>query len=101
MDGVTETDVSVVTLAELTVGVLLAGDENRSARIATLSVVESTWEPLPVTAQVARQFAQTVASLRSSGRRVPVLDALIAATAIVEQIPLVTQDRAYEAIPGI
>ena len=47
------------------------------------------------------QFAQTVASLRSSGRRVPVLDALIAATAIVEQIPLVTQDRAYEAIPGI
>jgi predicted nucleic acid-binding protein len=42
-----------------------------------------------------------VASLRAQRRRVPVLDALIAATAIVEQIPIVTQDRDYEAIPDV
>ncbi len=45
--------------------------------------------------------ARVVAALRLAGRRVPVLDALVAATALVEQIPVVTQDRDYDAIPGV
>jgi predicted nucleic acid-binding protein len=101
MEMVTETEVSVVTLAELTLGVLVAGDEERPARLATLSAVESTWDPLPVDAEVARQFARIVASLGAGGHRAPILDALVAATAIVEQIPVVTQDSDYEAIPGV
>lgn len=99
--GVTETEVSVVTLAELTVGVLMANDGDRPARVATLSAVESTWEPLPVDAEVARQFARIAAALRADRRRVPILDALVAATAIVERIPVVTQDNDYGAIPGV
>ena len=98
---VTETEVSVVTLAELTVGVLMADDDDRSTRVATLSAVESTWDPLPIDAEVARQFARIAAALRAGGRRVPILDALVAATATVEQIPVVTQDNDYEAIPGV
>ena len=101
LEGVTETEVSVVTLAELTVGVLMADDDDRSTRLATLSAVESTWDPLPIDAEVARQFARIVAALRANGRRVPILDALVAATAIVEQIPVVTQDNDYDAIPGV
>ena len=101
MERVTETEVSVVTLAELIVGVLMAHDDDRSARVATLSAVESSWDPLPIDAEVARQFARIVATLRAGGRRVPILDALVAATAIVEQIPVVTQDSDYEAIPGL
>jgi predicted nucleic acid-binding protein len=101
MERVTETEVSVVTLAELTVGVLMANDDDRSARVATLSAVESTWDPLPIDAEVAREFARIVAALRAGGRRVPILDALVAATAMVEQIPVVTQDNDYEAIPGV
>ncbi|MCL5886078.1 MAG: PIN domain-containing protein [Actinobacteria bacterium] len=101
MENVTETEVSVVTLAELTVGVLVASDDDRSARMATLSAVESTWDPLPIDAEVSRQFARIAAALRVNGRRVPILDALVAATAIVEQIPVVTQDNDYEAIPGV
>lgn len=101
MDEVTETEVSVVTLAELTVGVLMANDADRPARVATLSTVEATWNPLPVDAEVARQFARIVAAVRAAGRRVPILDALVAATAVVEQIPVVTQDDDYDAIPGV
>lgn len=101
LESVTETEVSVVTLAELIVGVLMADDDDRSARVATLSAVESTWDPLPIDAEVARQFARIVAALRAVGRRIPILDALVAATAIVEQIPVVTQDTDYEAIPGV
>ncbi|MGH9103458.1 MAG: PIN domain-containing protein [Acidimicrobiales bacterium] len=101
MSGVTETEVSVVTLAELTVGVLVASDADRPTRVATLSAVESTWDPLPVDAEVARQLAHVVAGLRGGRRRVPVLDALVAATALVEGIPVVTQDHDYDAIPGV
>src|SRR5271154_2821386 len=82
MDDVTETEVSVVTLAELTVGVLMAEGADLATRVATLSAVESTWDPLPVDAEVARQFASIVAVLRSDGRRIPILDALVAATAL-------------------
>ncbi|MHB8328822.1 MAG: PIN domain-containing protein [Acidimicrobiales bacterium] len=101
MPGITETEVSVVTLAELTVGVLVANDADRPARLATLSAVESTWDPLPVDAEVAREFARIVATLRTSRRRVPILDALVAATAAAAQMPVVTQDTDYDAIPGI
>lgn len=101
MVGVTATEVSVVTLAELTVGVLVASDADRPARVATLSAVESTWDPLPVDAEVARQFARVVALLRADGRRIPILDAIVAATALVEQIPVVTQGQDYDAIPGV
>ena len=101
MEGVTETEVSVVTLAELTLGVLMANDDDRPARVATLSAVESTWDPLPVDAEVARQFARLAAALRADRRRVPILDVLVAATAIAERIPVVTQDHDYDAIPGV
>lgn len=101
MPGVTETEVSVITISELTVGVLVASDSDRSGRVATLSAVESAWDPLPVTGEVAREFARIVADLSARRRRGPILDALVAATAIVEQIPVVTQDQDYEAIPGL
>ena len=101
MDGVTETEVSVVTVAELTLGGLMANDDDRPARVATLSAVESTWDPLPVDAEVARQFARIAAALRADRRRIPILDVLVAATAIAEQIPVVTQDHDYDAIPGV
>ena len=68
---------------------------------ATLSALESTWDPLPVDAEVARQFARIAAVLRAGRRRAPILDVLVAATAIAERIPVVTQDHDYDAIPGV
>lgn len=101
MAGIGETDISVVTLAELTIGVLMADDVDRATRVATLTAVESTWDPLPIDAEVARTFARIAADLRSRRRKVPILDALVAATAIVEGVPIVTQDRDYDAITGL
>ena len=99
--GVTETEISVITLAELTLGVLMASDANRADRLATLSAVESRWDPLPVDAEVARAFARIVPELRPRRRRMPVLDALVAATAVAARMPVVTQARDYEDIPGV
>ncbi len=63
--------------------------------------MESIWDPLPIDAEVARQFARIAAALRSGRRRVPIRDALVAATAIVEHIPVVAQDNDDDAIPGV
>ena len=101
VDGIEETEISVVTVAELTLGVLMASEADLPRRLATLTAVETAWDPLPVSADVARAFAGIVADLPSRNRRVPVLDALVAATAAVEHIPVVTQDRDYDAISGI
>lgn len=96
-----QTEVSVITLAELTIGVLTATEAQRPQRLATLSLLETTWRPMPIDADVARVFARVVADLRRRRRRVPVLDALVAATAMSADIPVVTQDRDFSAIDGL
>ena len=101
LDGVEMIEISVVTIAELTLGVLHADEDARADRVATLSAVESTWVPMPVDAEVGRAFARIVADLRSRRRKVPVLDALIAATALVHGLSLVTQDHDFDAIEGL
>ena len=100
-DYVTETEISVVTVSELTLGVLTASDATRSDRVATLANVEATWEPLPIDAAVARQFAHTASALKREGRRIGLLDVMIAATAIVHDLPVVTQDSDFSHIPDL
>lgn len=98
---VDQTEISVMTLAELTIGVLVATDDSRAHRLGTLSALEETFDPLPVNSNVARCFARLVSDLRTKGQRVGVVDALIAATAISEEIPVVTQDRDFREIPRL
>jgi predicted nucleic acid-binding protein len=93
--------VSVVTVGELHLGVLLAADvERRALRLATLRLAEQLG-PLPVDGMVAEAWATLVARLRASGRRMPINDSWIAATALAHRMPVVTQDGDYDAVPGL
>ncbi len=93
--------VSVITLAELRIGVLVADDPSIGAqRLKTLSEVEAL-EPLPVDDAVARAFAEIAADSRRRGKRPKVLDALIAATARSRAMPVYTQDADFEDMPGV
>lgn len=93
--------ISVVTVAELRLGVLTATSlEARARRMATLRLAESL-EPLPVDDKVADAWAALVAGLRAAGRRAPVNDSWIAATAIARGIPVATQDDDYNGMPGL
>jgi predicted nucleic acid-binding protein len=93
--------VSVVTVAELRLGVLMAGTvQTRAQRLDTLRLVESL-EPLPVDDTVASAWARMVAELRAAGRRAPLNDSWIAATAIAHRIPVVTQDGDYDSFPWL
>ncbi len=94
--------ISVVTLAELHVGVLNAEDPNtRATRLETLTETERAFDALPIDAEVAREFARLVSEARRAGRRPPVLDTLIAATAVVYDLDLYTQDADFEGLRGL
>jgi len=91
-----EAAISVVSLAELHYGVLLAaGDPDELARrTARLARVEAAFEPLPVTAETAREWGRLAAAVRERGAqpRKRQLDLLIAATAVEEGVPLLTHN---------
>lgn len=87
--------ISAITLAELSVGPLLATDPTeRAARLAHLQQAEADFDPLPFDADAARAFGQVAASLRRSGRKAAAraYDAMIAAIAIANGLPLYTCD---------
>ena len=94
--------VSVVTLAELHLGVLMAEDPAiRAQRLRTLSEVESLFEPLPIDAAVGRAFAELAAEARRQGRRPRIMDTWIAATAVTHGLPVYTQDDDFAGIPRV
>jgi predicted nucleic acid-binding protein len=85
--------ITTVTLAELSVGPLVAADaDERAARQAHLQQAESDFEPLPFDAPAARAFGRVAASLHRAGRKTSAraYDAMIAATALSRGLPVYT-----------
>jgi tRNA(fMet)-specific endonuclease VapC len=85
--------ITAVTLAELSVGPLIADEQDeRVARQAHLQQAESDFDPLPFDVNAARAFGRVAASLRRSGRKASArtYDAMIAATALANDLPLYT-----------
>ncbi len=97
--------ITTVTLAELSVGPLVATQEGeRAARQARLQQAESDFEPLPFDADAARAFGRVAASLRQAGRKVQArtYDAMIAAVAVASDLPLYTVNpQDFEGIDGL
>ena len=97
--------ITAVTLAELSVGPLVAGDDaERAARQARLQQAEADFDPLPFDADAARAFGGVAASLHRTGRkaRARAYDAMIAATAIANHLPLYTVNPAdFEGIADL
>ena len=93
--------VSVITVGELRAGVLAAADTGtRDRRLATLTEVLSL-DPLPIDTDVATAWARLRVDLRDAGRRMPVNDSWIAATALTLDVPVVTQDDDYGDVAGL
>jgi toxin FitB len=93
--GALEAAISSASLAELHFGVLVASDgDERARRALRLGVIESTFEPLPIDAAVAREWGRLAAGVRTRGGqpRRRALDLAIAATANVHGVPLLTDD---------
>ena len=103
--------ITTITLAELSVGPLVAGTEQeRSARQAHLQAAESSFDPLPFGVAAARAFGRVAGSLRRAGREpsARAYDAMIAAIAVASGLPVHTcnpddfagiEDLAVVAVP--
>ncbi len=90
-----EAAISVASLAELHFGVLLATDENeRALRTQRLGAIESTFDPLPISAEVAREWGRLAAAVSNRGGqpRRRAIDLVIAATANIHGVPLLTHN---------
>jgi len=97
--------ITAVTLAELSVGPLVARDDRvRAARQVQLQEAEADFDPLPFDRASARAFGQVAASLRRAGRKTPAraYDALIAAVAVANGLPVYTCNaNDFDGIDGL
>ncbi len=100
-----EAYITTVTLAELSVGPLVATtDSERAARQAHVQQAEADFDPLPFDAAAARAFGRVAASLRQAGRKssARAYDAMIAATALSRNLPVFTCNPAdFAGIDGL
>ena len=89
--------VSVVTLGELRLGVLVAGDDAIRVRRADTLALARTADPIPITETIMDSWARLVVDCRDAAihRIVKLTDALIAATAIEEGLTLITGNTAH------
>lgn len=93
--------VSMVSVGELRFGVLAAKtDADRDQRLETL-IRAQRLGPIPVDDAVAAAWARLRLDLRAAGRRLPINDSWIAATAIAHDLPVATQDADYDGVPGL
>jgi predicted nucleic acid-binding protein len=93
--------ISAASLAELHFGTLIATDpDERARRAQRLGVIEATFDPLPLDAPVAREWGRLAAAVTERGGRLRrrAIDLVIAATANVHDVALLTADTADFAI---
>jgi len=96
-----EVATTVITVAELNLGVLAAtSTDARAQRMATLDAI-ADMTALPVDEDAARMWARLRMHLAETGRRVRINDLWIAAIAAARGLPVVTQDGDFEALDGI
>lgn len=96
-----EAFISVVTIAELQAGVLAAQDTSvRAVRLATLDAV-SVLQPLTIDTTAARHWAVLRVRLAEEGRRAKVNDLWIAAVALANDLPVLTQDEDFDPIEAV
>ena len=97
--------ITAVTLAELSVGPLVARtDEERAARQAHLQQAETDFDPIPFDAAAARAFGGVAASLRRTGRKgaARAYEAMIAAIAVANGLAVYTCNPAdFAGIDGL
>lgn len=97
--------ISAITLAELSAGPLVArSNAERADRLSVLQHAEAHLDALPLDGAAARAFGRVSADLRDAGRKpaARAFDALIAATALAHEMPIVTANaRDFEGIRGL
>ncbi len=92
--------VSIIAVAEIYEGAF--GTPDPQATLDGFRAFLSDFAILPVTEPIVEQFARLRATLRRQGQRIPDMDLLIAATAIAEDLVLITRNvRHFARLPDL
>ena len=94
--------VDSIVLGELGLGVLsLPAGSKRTRLERWFGSVVATVECLPWDAATGLRWARLVADLKRKGRRLPLMDSMIAATALAHDLTVVTRDVADFRLAGV
>jgi predicted nucleic acid-binding protein len=97
-----ELAVSVLTAAELELGVLRATNAAiRQQRLATFVAVKRTYPLLDIDERTAACFAMLASEAMEAGRKLRRHDTWIAATALRHGVPVVTQDADFSIFRSV
>jgi predicted nucleic acid-binding protein len=100
-----EVAISAITLAELSAGPSATTDvSERARRQDRLQRTEATFDPLPFDIEAARAYGRVYAAVAEQGGRPRrrFADLLIAATALAEELPVVTRNsKDFEGLEGL
>ena len=93
--------ISVATLTELSVGVRRAEDESLLRLRQTTLARAQRFIAIPYDELVAERLAELLAAARSQRRRAGAMDAIIAATALVHDLVVWTQDDDFTVLADL
>lgn len=91
--------IPVIVLGEFRYGI--AQSRRRSVYEAWLATHLRDFDVLPVTDETTVSYAALRIALRQSGRPIPANDAWIAALAMQHQLPVLSRDTHFDAVPGL
>jgi tRNA(fMet)-specific endonuclease VapC len=94
---------SVISQAELLVGIRQARSERRQGELRSIyeQLLRNIADVLPVTSEVAEQFAEVLVVLLQKGKPIPVNDIWIAAMALANDLILVSGDEHFQHVEGL
>jgi tRNA(fMet)-specific endonuclease VapC len=90
---------SPIALGEFRFGVL--GSRHRTTYEQRLRVIEQEFPPLPINGITAAHYAALRRELAAKGRPIPWHDLWIAAQARQHQLPVLSRDEHFDAVPGL
>jgi len=91
--------ISVITEAEIRFGLALRGNPDGLA--SAVGRFLASIKILPWTSREAEVYADLLATMRSRGKSLAIMDLLIATQAVVANAVLVTNDGAFKQIDGL
>ena len=91
--------IPVVVLGEFRYGI--GQSRHRITYDAWLDSNLASFDVLAITEETAVAYAELRAILKQSGRPIPANDAWIAALALQHDLPILSRDRHFDAVPGV
>lgn len=102
IDDSDDVAIAAITIAELTVGVLLADDHRRPGRQRFVGEILTSIPIVDYDSSVAAAHAELLVAVRRQGRPRGAHDLIIAATAAATHREVLSADRTgFEGLPGV